>query len=43
MESGELTLKEHEAARWLGRDELRSVEWLPADLQVLDDITRKWT
>ena len=40
VESGELTLKEHEAARWLGRDELRSVEWLPADLQVLDDITR---
>ena len=38
VESGELTLKEHEAARWLGRDELRSVEWLPADLQVLDEI-----
>ena len=38
VESGALTLKEHEAARWLGRDELRSVGWLPADLQVIDDI-----
>jgi len=38
VESGCLTLKEHEAARWLGGDELRSVEWLPADLQLLDFI-----
>ncbi len=29
--SGELTLKEHEAARWLTRDALDSVDWLPAD------------
>ena len=38
VESGALTLKEHEAARWLGKDELRSVNWLPADLQLLDII-----
>ncbi|MBR1414884.1 MAG: (deoxy)nucleoside triphosphate pyrophosphohydrolase [Prevotella sp.] len=31
VESGTLTLKEHEAARWLTKDELESVEWLPAD------------
>lgn len=29
--SGKLTLLEHEAARWLLRSELDSVEWLPAD------------
>ncbi len=29
--SGELTLKEHENARWLSRDNLDSVDWLPAD------------
>ena len=29
--SGKLTLLEHEAARWLSRNELDSVEWLPAD------------
>jgi len=36
VESGTLTLKEHEAARWLGKDELHCVNWLPADLQLLD-------
>ncbi len=30
--SGDLVLKEHEAARWLGKDELMDVEWLPADV-----------
>lgn len=35
IESGHLTLKEHEAARWLTKDELESVEWLPADLEVV--------
>ena len=38
VESGGLTLKEHEAARWLSTDELHSVNWLPADLQLLDEI-----
>ena len=38
VESGSLTLKEHEAARWLAKDELESVKWLPADLKILDKI-----
>ncbi len=29
------TLLEHEAARWLPKDQLRSVRWLPADLTIL--------
>ncbi len=33
--SGVLTLKEHEAARWLAKDELFSVDWLPADIEVV--------
>lgn len=33
--SGELTLLEHEAAKWLGLDELDSVRWLPADELVI--------
>lgn len=41
VESGALTLKEHEAARWLSKDELRSVEWLPADWQVVNNIGLK--
>ena len=30
-----LHLNEHEAARWLAKDELDGVRWLPADLQIL--------
>ena len=29
-------LNEHEAAKWLGKDEMESVKWLPADLEVTD-------
>ncbi len=35
VESGHLELKEHEAAKWLNRDELESVDWLPADWDVV--------
>ena len=35
MQSGSLRLNEHEAARWLGREELDAVRWLPADWQLL--------
>lgn len=38
IKSGMLTLKEHEAARWLGIDELESVRWLPADVQVINTL-----
>ena len=30
-----LHLNEHEAARWLRNDELESVKWLPADLEII--------
>lgn len=36
--SGALTLKEHEAARWLAKNQLDSVRWLPADLQIVDTL-----
>ena len=36
--SGELKLLEHEAARWLTKETLRSVDWLPADLLILDKV-----
>ena len=38
VESGSLTLKEHEAARWLSRENLDSVNWLPADKIVIERI-----
>ena len=37
---GELRLLEHEAARWLGKGELYSVEWLPADVGVIPLVER---
>ena len=40
VESGSLTLKEHEAARWLTKEQLGSVDWLPADLEVIVDVRR---
>ncbi|MCI5885758.1 MAG: (deoxy)nucleoside triphosphate pyrophosphohydrolase [Clostridiales bacterium] len=35
---GELVLKEHEAAKWLSREELDSVDWLPADITIIEQI-----
>lgn len=36
--SGELTLLEHEASRWLSKDELLNVRWLPADVAIVEKI-----
>ncbi len=36
--NGDLILKEHEAARWLTREQLDDVEWLPADITIIDKI-----
>ena len=33
---GNLVLKEHEAARWLKKNELDSVKWLPADQTIIE-------
>ena len=38
IESGSLTLKEHEAAKWLALQDLDSVDWLPADRVVVERI-----
>ena len=38
---GTLVLKEHEAARWLDVDHIDSVDWLPADLTIIDLIKDK--
>ena len=39
--SGQLTLLEHEAARWLAMNELDSVRWLPADNVAVKSIRKK--
>lgn len=38
--SGELSLLEHEAAKWLPIDNLRQVKWLPADIEIIDIIEK---
>ncbi len=38
IESGELKLLEAEAAKWLTKDELDSVAWLPADITIIEKI-----
>lgn len=35
---GEITLKEAEDARWLSKDELYSVDWLPADMELTEKL-----
>ena len=37
--SGELVLNEHEAARWLTKEQLREVAWLLADISLVDRIS----
>ena len=39
--SGELTLKEHEAAKWLTKEELYSVQWLPADISLIKTLEKQ--
>jgi ADP-ribose pyrophosphatase len=41
IKSGNLELLEHEAAKWLTADNLNSVNWLPADAELLDDIRKE--
>ena len=35
---GDLVLKEHEDARWLTKEQLNDVEWLPADIELVKSI-----
>ena len=40
---GEIILKEAEAAKWLGIDELYSVDWLPADIVLIEKLHNSLT
>ncbi len=35
---GHLVLKEHEAAKWVNKENIRSVDWLPADVTLIDKV-----
>ena len=38
---GDLVLKEHEAAKWVTKEQLNSVEWLPEDIKLVENISTK--
>ena len=38
VEEGEIVLKEAQAAKWLYKDELYSVDWLPADIGLIEKL-----
>ena len=40
VKAGHLELKEAEAAKWLMKDQLESVTWLPADILLIDQIRK---
>ena len=38
IDDGNLTLKEHEAAKWVTTDTIDDIDWLPADLTIISKI-----
>lgn len=39
---GDIKLLEHKSAKWLRKDELNVVEWLPADVEVIEELKRQY-
>lgn len=40
LESEHVVLNEHEDAKWLSKAQLDSVDWLPADITLVDKIAK---
>ena len=40
--SGQLTLLEHESARWLPLSDPWQVKWLPSDIEVVEKLTERY-
>ena len=41
LEEGNLHLVEHEAARWLSPEQIDCVDWLPADIKVVNELKKE--
>ena len=41
VKEGDLRLKEHENAKWLDREHLFDVDWLPADIGIISHLEKK--
>ena len=42
VEGSKMTLLEHEAAKWLTYENTDSVDWLPADVKVVEKVKEEW-
>lgn len=40
LEEGEIVLKEHQDAKWLGVSEISELEWAPADIPAINKIVK---
>ncbi len=38
IKSGTMVLKEHKSAKWLRKEELNALDWLPADREVVSEL-----
>ncbi|WP_295257724.1 (deoxy)nucleoside triphosphate pyrophosphohydrolase [Veillonella sp.] len=41
VNDSDITLLEHEASKWLSKDTLYTVDWLPADIEAVDAISKR--
>lgn len=41
IKKGKPILKEHEAARWLKKQQLNDVDWLPADITLIEKLSKE--
>ena len=41
VKDGKLKLLEHEGARWVDKDTIHTVDWLPADIELVEQVAKK--
>ena len=41
VKDGKLQLLEHEGAKWVDKETIHTVDWLPADVEIVEQVTRK--
>ncbi|MFC5625732.1 (deoxy)nucleoside triphosphate pyrophosphohydrolase [Algoriphagus winogradskyi] len=41
-QSGEITLLEHQEVRWVSKENIKSLNWAPADIPIVDELFENW-
>jgi len=39
---GKISLLEHQEVKWVAKEELKTLEWAPADIPIVDDLLANW-